>query len=76
MKYQLIINFDVPEKIVTWDMHAGEHEIWHFLPLCLSDLEGAKIEAFSCTRTDGSYISGALDRCETVCVLSTMQSGD
>lgn len=66
MKHLLVINFDTPEKIISWDILPGDRDVRHFLDICLDDIKDARINGFVCARLDGQDLTQAIDGCETV----------
>lgn len=66
MRHLLVVQFDTPEKIMSWDILPGDRDVRHFLDICLDDIKDARISGFVCAKLDGQDLTQAIDDCETV----------
>jgi hypothetical protein len=67
MKYLLVAQIDVPEKITSWEVFPDDgRDVVEFFRLCVSEIKAAKVNGFACGRLDGQDQAAAIDGCVTV----------
>lgn len=64
-KHLLVVQFETPDPIMSWDILPGDRDVRHFLDICLDDIKGARINGFCCASLEKD-ITQAIENCETV----------
>jgi len=64
-KHLLVVQFDTPDQIMSWDILPGDRNVRHFLDICLDDIKYARINGFCCANLEKD-LTRAIENCETV----------